>query len=75
MIPFVDFLPMLTTGVILVNDVVTTNVDSEIILDRFEEVEHDGSIHAERVTRVISYGIAAMVDREWLAEHAPPGKS
>jgi hypothetical protein len=54
--------------------VVTTNVDSEIILDRFEEVERDGSRHAERVTRVISYGIAAMVDREWLIEQAPPSE-
>jgi Trypsin-like peptidase domain len=53
--------------------VVTTNVDSEIILDRFEEVQRDGSKHAERVTRMISYGIAAMTAGhwDWLDQHAP----
>jgi hypothetical protein len=55
--------------------VVTTNVDSEIIIDRYEEVEHDGVIHREQVSRIISYGIAAMTAgsiREWLDETTRP---
>ncbi len=54
--------------------VVTTNVDSEVIIDRYEEVEHDGVIHREQISRIISYGIAAMTSRirDWLDETAGP---
>jgi hypothetical protein len=54
--------------------VVTTNVDSEIIIDRYEEVEHQGVTHREQISRIISYGIAAMTSgiRDWLDETAGP---
>lgn len=41
--------------------VVTTNVDSEVVLDRTEEVERDGTTYRDSIVRHISYGIAAML--------------
>jgi Trypsin-like peptidase domain len=41
--------------------IVTTNVDSEVVLDRTEEVERDGTTYRDSIVRHISYGIAAML--------------
>jgi hypothetical protein len=53
--------------------VVTTNVESEVVLDRTEEIERDGSTYRDSIVRHVSYGIAAMLTRqveEWLDEVA-----
>jgi len=53
--------------------VVTTNVDSEVVLDRTEKVERDGTTYRDSIVRHISYGIAAMLTRdvgEWLDQVA-----
>jgi hypothetical protein len=49
--------------------VVTTNVDSEVVLDRTEQVERDGSTYRDSIVRHVSYGIAAMLTAQvgqWL---------
>lgn len=50
--------------------VVTANVDSHVLIDRFEDVEKDGNLYREQISRVISYGIAAGVHsaKDWIAE-------
>jgi hypothetical protein len=50
--------------------VVTTNYDSYVLLDRLEEVEKNGAIYREQISRVVSYGIAASLINEqtWLDE-------
>jgi hypothetical protein len=44
-----------------ISAVVTTNVDSEVVLDRTEEVERGGALYRDSIVRHISYGIAALV--------------
>jgi hypothetical protein len=39
--------------------VVTANRDSSLVIDSFEETERDGSVTRAKITRVVSYGIAA----------------
>lgn len=50
--------------------VVTTNVESAIVVERTEEVLKDGSVYRERVERVVQYGIAAALagHDEWLEQ-------
>ncbi len=50
--------------------IVTTNHDSYALLDRFEEVEKSGNIYREKTSRVVSYGIAAMLVglKPWIDE-------
>lgn len=51
--------------------VVTANHDSYALIDRLEEVEKDGRIYREQISRVVSYGIAAALNGvvDWLDEH------
>jgi hypothetical protein len=51
--------------------VVTRNHDSYALIDRLEEVEKDGVVYREQISRVISYGIAASLTGvvNWLDEH------
>ena len=48
--------------------IVTTNHDSWMTVDRFEEVEKDGKIYREEIRRVVSYGLAAVIVglTEWI---------
>ena len=58
--------------------VVTTNHDSYVILDRIEQVEQDGKVYRESTSRVVSYGIAAMLSglKTWVddvvSDHLEP---
>lgn len=45
----------------LLTAIVTTNVESYVILDSFEEVERDGKTLRVESRRVVQYGIAAML--------------
>jgi hypothetical protein len=51
---------------------VTTNHDSYALLDRLEEVEKNGVVYREQISRVVSYGIAAMLVgmKEWINEQS-----
>lgn len=40
--------------------IVTTNHDSYLVIDSYEEEERDGKVSRGKITRVVSYGIAAM---------------
>ncbi|MGE0215928.1 hypothetical protein [Mycolicibacterium sp.] len=41
--------------------IVTANHDSSAVIDSFEEEERDGKVWRGKITRVVSYGIAAML--------------
>lgn len=41
--------------------IVTANHDSSLVIDSFEEEERDGKVWRGKITRVVSYGIAAML--------------
>lgn len=41
--------------------IVTANHDSSLVIDSYEEEERDGTISRGKITRVVSYGIAAML--------------
>jgi hypothetical protein len=43
------------------NAIVTANHDSSVVIDSFEEHEQDGTVTRGKITRVVSYGIAAML--------------
>ncbi|MGW9267274.1 trypsin-like peptidase domain-containing protein [Gordonia terrae] len=48
--------------------IVTANHDSSLVIDSYEEEERDGTISRGKITRVVSYGIAAVLVGEdsWL---------
>ena len=50
--------------------IVTTNHDSYLVVDSFEEFERNGSVTRGQIRRVTTYGIAAMLLplKEWLDE-------
>lgn len=52
----------------LLTAIVTTNVESYVLLDAVEEVEKDGKTLRVESRRVVTYGIAAMLHgvRDWL---------
>jgi hypothetical protein len=58
--------------------VVTTNVDSEVVLDRTEQVERDGAMYREAIVRQVSYGLAVLLQgpaAEWLDEMSAPRRA
>lgn len=48
--------------------IVTANHESSLVIDSYEEEERDGTISRGKITRVVSYGIAAVVvgEEDWL---------
>jgi hypothetical protein len=57
--------------------VATANVDSSVVEHGFEEVERDGRVYKETIKRVVSYGIALMLQphRAWLDAVVPVNES
>lgn len=45
----------------ILDAIVTTNHDSSLVIDSYEEEERDGTKSRGKITRVVSYGIAAML--------------
>jgi hypothetical protein len=46
---------------------VTTNHDSYLVIDSYEEEERDGRVSRGEIRRVVSYGIAAMLTNTAIA--------
>lgn len=49
---------------------VTSNVESTVVVDSYEEVEKEGIVSRGEIRRVVSYGIAMMLNQQadWLGE-------
>jgi hypothetical protein len=62
--------PVLRRGTPHLDGIVTTNVDSSILLDKVDEIDEDDKRLRIETRRVVTYGIAAMATSllPWLAE-------
>jgi hypothetical protein len=62
---------------VMLTAMATENLDTYSVLDSVSEIQSDGTKYREESRRVISYGIALMLDgvSEWLDDHVPPRQS
>lgn len=65
--------PVFRHGLPVALGLVTGNIDSHVIVDRYEEHQRDGVIERGATERIVSFGVALMLDGidTWLNENIP----